>query len=493
MPRRARRRVSIPSSRSPMNEQSLRRTRRNPMHIRKILLIGACAGLLSACAGMLTAPAALTPQDVPAAFEQASPTNAPIWPTPDWWRNFESIELNQLIATTQTQNLDLAAAEARVLQADARVRQTGAALFPTVGLNADATKQTHFGSFAVSLGASYEFDFWGKNHDFLAAAQAVSKATRADREVVALTATAGTATIYFQLLSLRERLAIARLNLESAQSVLTITEARVNDGIATPLELAQQRAQIAGLQAVIPAFEQQELLNRAALALLLGRPPEGFDVAGADLETLAIPDVAPGLPAELLIRRPDVVVAEANLYAAHANVAAARAAFFPTISLTGSGGLASAALTGLITNPAASFSFGLSLAQTIFDAGRLTAQSDEARAREQELIASYRGAAINAFAEVETALGGIAHFAQQEVFQIEQEVQSEQAFNIAEVRYREGIADFLSVLDAQRTLYSARDQLGQVKLLRLQAIVALYRAMGGGWTDPSPGTALVQK
>jgi NodT family efflux transporter outer membrane factor (OMF) lipoprotein len=463
------------------------------MQIRKILLIGVCAWLLSACAGTLTTPTALTSQDVPTAFEQTPPANAPIWPTPDWWRNFGSIELDQLIDTTQTQNLDLAAAEARVLQADARVRQTGASLLPTVGFGADATKQTHSGSFGVSLGASYEFDFWGKNRDFLAAAQAVNKATRADREVVALTATAGTANTYFQLLSIRERLAIARLNLESALAVLVITEARVNDGIATPLELAQQRAQIAGLQSVIPQFEQQELLNRAALALLLGRPPEGFDVAGADLETLAIPDVAPGLPAELLVRRPDVVAAEAGLEAAHANVAAARAAFFPTISLTGSGGLASAALTGLITNPVASFAFGASLAQTVFDAGRLTAQSDEARAREQELIASYRGAAITAFSEVEIALGGIAHFAQQEGFQIEQEAQSEQAFNIAQVRYREGVADFLSVLDAQRTLYSARDQLGQIKLVRLQAIVALYRAMGGGWTDPSPGTALVQK
>ena len=264
------------------------------MHVKNILLIGVCAGLLSACAGTLTTPKALTPQDVPAAFEQAPPTNAPIWPTPDWWRNFGSTELDQLIATTQTQNLDLAAAEARVLQADARVRQSGAALLPTVGLGADAAKQTHSGSFGVSLGASYEFDFWGRNHDLLAAAQAANKATRADREIVALTATAGTANTYFQLLSIRERLAIARLNLESALAVLAITEARVNDGIATPLELAQQRAQIAGLQSVIPQFEQQELQNRAALALLLGRPPEGFDVAAADLETLAIPDVAPG-------------------------------------------------------------------------------------------------------------------------------------------------------------------------------------------------------
>jgi NodT family efflux transporter outer membrane factor (OMF) lipoprotein len=462
------------------------------MRLETLLLAGVSAVLLSACAGTIPAPTALPAGEAPAAFEGAAPANAPIWPAADWWRSFGSTELEGLIATTQTGNLDLAAAQARVLQADARVRQSGAALLPTVGLGADATKQTHSGSFGVSLGASYEFDFWGRNRDLLAAAEAVSKATRSDRETVALTATAGTATTYFQLLSLRERLSIARQNLETALAVLAITEARVRDGIATPLELAQQRSQIAGLQSVIPALEQQELQTRAGLALLLGRAPEGFDVAGADIESIALPDVAPGLPSELLTRRPDVVAAEASLQSAHANVAAARAAFFPTISLTGSGGLASAALTGLIANPTGSFAFGLSLAQTIFDAGRLSAQSDEARAREQELVATYRQAAITAFSEVETSLGGIAHFREQEGYQAEQVAQSQQAFDIAQIRYREGVADYLTVLDAQRTLYSARDQLGQVKLQRLQAIVALYKALGGGWTDPS-ASELAQK
>jgi NodT family efflux transporter outer membrane factor (OMF) lipoprotein len=208
------------------------------------------------------------------------------------------------------------------------------------------------------------------------------------------------------------------------------------------------------------------------------------------LDAIALPAIAAGLPSELLVRRPDIVAAEAALESAHANVAAARAAFFPTISLTGSGGLASAALTGLISNPVSSFSLALSLAQTIFDAGRLSAQSDEAKAREQELIATYRNSAITAFSEVETSLAAIAHLAEQETYQAEQVTQSEQAFNIAEVRYREGVADFLSVLDAQRTLYSARDQLGQLRLARLQAIVALYRALGGGWTDPNPATVV---
>jgi NodT family efflux transporter outer membrane factor (OMF) lipoprotein len=462
------------------------------MQLKRLLLTGACAGLLSACAGTLPTPTTLPPPQTPAAFEQAATPTAPIWPASDWWRAFGSTELDQLIGTTQSGNLNVAAAEARVLQADARVRQSGAALLPTVGLNADARQQTNSGSFGVSLGASYEFDFWGRNRDLLQATQAASKATRADRETVALTATAGTATTYFQLLSLRERLAIAQQNLETAQSVLSITEARVRDGVATQLDLAQQRAQIAGLQSVIPQLEQQEMQTRAALALLLGLPPEGFDIGAVSLDNIVLPEVAPGLPSELLVRRPDIVSAEAALESAHANVAAARAAFFPTISLTGSGGLASAALTGLITNPVSSFSLALSLAQTIFDAGRLSAQSDEAKAREQELIATYRNAAITAFSEVETSLAAIAHLAEQEAYQAEVVTQSEQAFNIAEARYREGVADFISVLDAQRTLYQARDQLGQLRLARLQAIVALYKALGGGWTDPNPASLAQQ-
>ena len=462
------------------------------MPLKKILVISVCAVALAACA--TTSPMKkLASTDVPAAFEQAAPADAPIWPAADWWRSFTSQELDDLIAATQMQNLNLAAAEARVLAADARARQAGASLLPTVGLDANGSRESNGRrSAGITLGASYELDFWGKNRNLLTAAQAASKATRADRETVALTATTSTANAYFQLLSLRERLAIARLNLENSLAVLTVTEARVRDGVATPLELAQQRATVAGQQAAIPQLEQQELQTRTALALLLGRPPEGFDVSAQDLAAIAFPSVAPGLPAQLLVRRPDVVTAEANLQSANANLAAARAAFFPTISLTGSGGISSGSLTDLVTNPIGFVAVGLSLAQTVFDAGRREAQTEEARAREDELLAAYRGAAITAFSEVETSLGAITNLNEQETYQIEQVDQSEQAFNIAQARYREGVDDFLHVLDAQRQLYSARDQLGLTKLQRLLAIVALYKALGGGWQDPSATLAQQQ-
>jgi outer membrane protein TolC len=194
-----------------------------------------------------------------------------------------------------------------------------------------------------------------------------------------------------------------------------------------------------------------------------------------------------------LTRRPDVAVAEANLEASHANVAVARAAMFPSITLTGAGGLQSAVLGTLLSNPITSFSLGASLAQTVFDAGRLAAVTREARARETEILANYRNVAITAFSEVETALGSIGHLAEQESFLVEQVAQAEQAFNIAQARYREGVADYLTVLDAQRTLYQARDQLGQIKLQRLVAIVALYKALGGGWQSPAATLAKVSQ
>jgi outer membrane protein, multidrug efflux system len=460
------------------------------MHMRRILLVSVGALALAACATTSPVPQRAA-SDVPTAFEQPVAEAAPIWPKPDWWRGFGSEELDSLIAATQGGNLNVAAAETRILQADARVREVGSALLPTVSIGGDTNLRS--GSNAtptgISLGASYEFDFWGRNRSLLRAAEASNRATRADRETVALTAVSATASTYFQLLSLRERLEISRLNLENAQAVLAVTEARVRNGIASPLELAQQRQTIAGQQAQIPQLEQQELETRAALALLLGRPPEGFDVTARDLASIVAPGVAPGLPSELLVRRPDVVTAEANLEGANANLAAARAALLPSISLTGSAGASSGTLTGLATNPLFAASIGLSIAQTIFDAGRREAVTDEARAREQELLLSYRGTIITAFSEVETTLGSIANLDEQVMFETEQVAQSETAFNIAQARYREGVDDFLIVLDAQRSLYSARDQLQQTRLQQLLSLVALYKALGGGWEDPTANLA----
>jgi outer membrane protein TolC len=215
----------------------------------------------------------------------------------------------------------------------------------------------------------------------------------------------------------------------------------------------------------------------------LGRPPEGFNVTGASLDAMNAPGVLPGLPAALIERRPDIAQAEANLASAHANVDAARAQFFPQINLTGDGGFASTAIGTLLHASNLEWSIGASALQTVFDGGKLIGQSDLAKAEELGLIATYRKTVLSAFSGVETSLSQVANFTE-EVDALQKEVTaSANAFRISELQYREGIADLLSVLQAQQTLFTAQNQLMVAKLIRFQAIVSLYETLGGGWSE----------
>jgi multidrug efflux system outer membrane protein len=463
--------------------------------IRRGVLCGAAAAFLTGCA--TTPPPGLQANDVPAAFEQKAAANAPVWPARDWWTQFGDPRLEALEDQAQAGNLDLTQAAARLRQADARARQAGAALLPTLG--AGATANTFFGQangvsqhetdYSAGLQASYELDFWGKNRDMSDSAQATLRASHADRATVALSVTAGVANSYFQLLALRERIAVARANLKSSQDIFGVVQRRVSAGFAANADLLTQRAALAAEQALVPPLEQQELEARNALAILLGRPPEGFTVAGDGLGSLAPPAVAPGLPSALLTRRPDIIAAEENLVAAHADLAAARTAFFPAISLTANGGIAYPALAAAIdTLPGLGLAAGAgaALAQTIFDGGRTQGKIDEAKAREEELLAAYRAAVIAAFSDVENALGSFAHLGTQEAALRQQVAEDEKVLRAAQRKYISGYADFLVVSDAQRTLYAARDQLSDVRRARLAASVGLFKALGGGFVAEVP-------
>jgi multidrug efflux system outer membrane protein len=459
---------------------------------RLLLLTAACA--LAACTQ--TPPPGLQPGDVPAAFEQTAPANAPVWPNADWWNNYRDPQLSRLMGEAQAGNLDIAQAVARLRQADARARQAGAALLPALGANGTVNSlfgqangvSAHETDYSAGLAASYELDFWGKNRAGLDAATAAVRASRADRATVALTATASVANTYFQLLALRERIAVASANLKTSEEILGVVQRRVTAGYAANADLIQQRTAMAAERAALPPLEQQELEARNALAILLGRPPEGFVVTGDSLAALTPPAVAPGLPSALLQRRPDIAAAEANLAGAHADIAAARAAFFPAISLTANGGIAYPALAAAVdTLPGFGLAAGLgaSVAQTIFDGGKIQGRLDETRAREEELLAAYRAAVIAAFQDVENALGSYAHLGTQEAALQEQVIEAEKVLGAARRKYIAGYADFLVVTDAQRALYTARDQLSDVRRAQLAASVALYRALGGG-TEPAP-------
>jgi NodT family efflux transporter outer membrane factor (OMF) lipoprotein len=440
-------------------------------------------------------PVALKPSEMPQAFSSPLPQGATTWPATDWWSGFSSSELSSLEATAQQNNLDLAAAAARVMQARGNTGIAASALFPAVDFQSSAQRGAssvpiangrHIvstgNSFGLSLNASYELDFWGLAQDNLRAARNSARAALYAQRVVALTVTSEVANTYFDVLALRERIAIAKNNLEAAKRVLTIIEAKVTNGVSSNLDLAQQRAVVAAVEAAIPNLEEQEREARYALAVLQGRIPEGFDVKGSTLEGLVPPTVVPGIPAALLARRPDIAEAEANLLAAHANLDAARAAFLPAIGLTGSGGYASSAISSLINPSSLAWTIGASLLQTVFDGGQKTSQADVARGQEMELVATYRSTVFNALSDVESSLGQVSSLAKQEAYTTEQVKNAAEAFRISELQYREGVTDLLAVLQSQQTLFTGQDTLVQIKLARLQSNISLYRALGGGWT-----------
>lgn len=434
---------------------------------------------------------------IPAAYRDAGTRSSAALPSLEWWRGFRSRELTRLIGEAELANLDIAAAVARIIQADAQSRIAGAPLLPTAQLDGSASRSrasqaTGGGAgggssertlYSASLGASYELDFWGKNRATLRAAEENAIASRFDREVVALSTVASVANAYFQVLGTQDRLRYARDDLAAANRVLSVIQQRLEVGTASALDLAQQQSVVNTQRAAIPQLEQTLRQNTATLAVLVGRPPEFVRIRGGSMSRIAIPRVTPGIPSELLTRRPDVRQAEAQLASANANVEAARAAFFPSISLTAQGGYQSAVLAALFRPEAAFYQLAGNLTQPIFDGGLLLGQFDLQKGRQDELLQDYRKAVIQAFADVDSALVAVSQLALRERLQGEVVASSRQAFQIAEQRLREGTVDLITVLNTQQTLFQAQDTLAQVRLARLQAIVSLFQALGGGWVS----------
>jgi outer membrane protein, multidrug efflux system len=426
----------------------------------------------------------------PSSWVTASDANAPEWPESEWWRGFQSEDLNSFIAQAEHANDDLRAAIARVHQADAQRRIAGAPLLPTLTAGATAQRaraQIPGGeimtgnAFSPLLNASYELDFWGKNRAALAAATASDRASRYDRTTVELGVLAGVASTYFQALELRDRLAIADANLANASKILRGLQLEAHAGIATALDVAQQETVVATVNASIPPLRQQLRQSLDALAILVGSTPEAIDVTHGSLDELGQPPVRPGLPSELLTRRPDVASAEQQLIAANANIAAARAAFFPSISLTASGGYASPALAALVTPADRVWSIGAGLTQPIFEGGALLGQYRLTKGHYEELLADYHKAVISALSNVEDALIAVQQTADQVQRQQQATDTAGRAYEFAQRQMRAGTINVLTLLNTETALFSARDALAQAKYTHLQALVQLYQALGGGW------------
>lgn len=404
----------------------------------------------------------------------------------DWWRSFGSAELNALIALAQQQSWDVAAAVARVQQASAYARQAGAGLLPEVTSTMDAGRdgrldsQPHTlgNSFKAGVSASYEVDFWGRQSATRDAALASLQASVFERDTVRLTVTAAVAEAWLRSVALRERGAIAQMNLDSAERLLRLITSRVQLGAASPLELAQQRTLVAGQRRVLAQLQMQQAQAQTALALLLGLAQSPRSTPQS-LFTLQVPTIHQGEPMALVTRRPDIAQAEARLQAAQADLQAARAAMLPRLSLTAQVGAGSNALRNVFNNPLYSLAAGL--AAPIFDAGRLAAGRDLAAAQREELLVGYRRAIVQAFGDVQTALHAVAGSASQAEAQGEELAQARKALALAEARYQAGAQTLMELLDSQRSLYQAQDQAVQLRQEQLMASVVLYKALGGGW------------
>jgi multidrug efflux system outer membrane protein len=438
------------------------------------------------------------------AMDKVPETNiefAPVWEyTPqtqsavnietDWWRAFDSAQLTQLVEGAQQKNPDVVIAAERVRQAELQMKIANASLFPSLGLSASTGESKRksdggdwsasSGSSTAGLSASYEIDLWGGEMANRHASKAGYKATVFSNEATRLSISAGVATAWFNYLALQERIATTQKNIEIAERIQKIVDSLYRNGLANAADVAVQRTNLLSQQNALLPLQLQLDQTRAAIALLQGQIPQGYQLASEKIIDLKIPAIAAGVPSDVITRRPDVASAEAQLQASSANVYAARTALLPSFQLSGNMGKSASELFSL--NPATqSAGWSLSLAQSLFASGRYVNQVRISESRRVELLEQYRKVILTALQEVDDALNRVNITQQQEANQQNIVEQAERSLRLNEVRYREGGIDLQGLLDSQRSLFQAQDSLAQQRLARLKAAVDLYKALGGGW------------
>ncbi|HRL22093.1 MAG TPA: efflux transporter outer membrane subunit [Alcaligenes sp.] len=447
-------------------------------------------GLLQACAPLSPNIDVVLPA-LPPAYEQGDPGGARdgVVLASEWWRAFGSDGLDVLMQQAVTQAAPLQQAQARVLQARAQARMAGVRLWPELEGSVSAQRQAPFESrhgparsdYVAGLVMRYELDVWGRNAALADSATAQAQAAAYELDVLRVSVQGEVAYLWLQMLGDRHRLRIARDNLAVARRLLALLEARSQAGAASPLELAQQRGLLASQQRALHGLEAVAVRNRLELSALLGQAqvlPEPQD----DILTLHVPSVQTGLPSALLGQRPDIARLEARLVAAQADLRAARAALYPSLTLGASAGARGDHWRKSLEHPVYSLLSGL--VAPIFNAGRLQADAQWNHARLQELLAEYRQGVVQAYVEVEDVLAQLRGIDAQALANEQEWTQARLALNLAETRYRAGSETLLTLLDAQRSFYAAQDLRVQLTTNRLQARADLFRALGGGWQAP---------
>lgn len=448
-----------------------------------------------AVAGCTVAPKYERPAvELPAAWAASAPA-----PFTDgrWWRIYGEPALDQLVEQAFAANTDLAVAVARVDEARALVREADASFYPQVDANLSRNRSLSSAAtgllppgvprerniYRATLDVSYEIDLFGRLRGAADAARADLAASEAARDGVRLALAAQVANGYFALQAADARRDIVRRTLALREEALQLERKRQDAGLASDFDLRQLEAEVASARAQLPLIERERGVQEAALLVITGRSPK--DILEAALATeprepaLGAAVVPPGLPSELLLRRPDLVEAEQRLVAANARIAVARAAAFPSISLTGFLGSESSALSSLFSGPAGIWRLAIAAAQPIFSGGRLEARTEAAQARERQALAQYQGAIRNAFREVRDALAAQARARESFEAESARVAALAEAARLARLRHEHGLASRLEVLDAERNLLAARN--GRIEAARSHraAIADLFRALGG--------------
>jgi len=432
---------------------------------------------------------------IPAAFrgpsesEQAR-TQAASYADLPWWQVFQDPPLQELVRTALKQNYDLQLATERINAARAQLTITRSNQFPQVQANGNATggKDYNFQSksnfLLLTVDAAFQLDLFGRLRRATEAARAQLLATEDAQQTVVLTLVSDVASDYFALLDLDLQLQITRDTVKTQEDAVKLTKLRVGHGVATKLDVLQAQQVLDTANAAIPDLERQIAQEEDAISILLGNYPQGVARGRPLAEQPLPPEIPPGLPSDLLERRPDIRQAEQNLVAANAEIGVAKAAFFPSISLTGSGGGAfgrSNIFSSLMSSHAGIWSYGAQVAQPIFTGGALKGNLRLAESEQRQEVIAYRQAIQLAFRDVSDALIGYQKYHQVRVRQEESVKDLQNSVNLSLSRYRGGITTYLEVLDGQRSLYSAELTLAQARGSEYQTLVQLYKALGGGW------------
>ncbi|MBN7769134.1 TolC family protein [Marinobacter daepoensis] len=462
------------------------------MHLRSLTLLSIL--LLSGCASFEPQPIEYE-METPGSWAIESGAAQSVGTR--WWEGFHDPRLNQLVDRALANNPTLAVTAQSIRQADLQLKNAGAALLPSIEASGNTGKQTSKapgmerqsgGTSSLGLSVSYELDFWGRLTAAEASALATFKATERDYDVARMTLAASVASTWFEWQELRQRADIARKNLALGERTLTLVDARYRNGVADRSELSRQKTSVLSLRNALPPLEYQARQRLAALRILTGDYPFTDDLPESRFGQVQVPLIDPGTPASLVSRRPDLAAKEHRLAAASADIAQARAALLPAVSLTGAVRLSTDAFLSL-SDPLGTASGLLGLSQTLFDGGQRRHSVALSESRRIALLEEYRAALLVAFQEVGDALDrGSLYLAEEQRLQAIL-VQAKETLQLTEIRYREGADDLLALLASQRAVFDARQQLSQVRLNRLIAAVDLYKALGGGWQAGLPETA----